>query len=70
MIKELLDKLDAVNDHTKSVIDWTSVGVAFGSLLQILPSIAAALSILWTIIRIYETKTVQNWLKKWSKKNA
>jgi hypothetical protein len=70
MIKELLAKLDAVNEHTKSVIDWTSVGVAFGSLLQILPSIAAALSILWTVIRIYETKTVQNWIKKWSKKNA
>jgi hypothetical protein len=70
MIKELLDKLDSVNEHTKSVIDWTSVGVAFGSLLQILPSIAAALSILWTVIRIYETKTVQNWIKKWGKKNA
>jgi hypothetical protein len=70
MIKELLEKLDAVNEHTKSIIDWTSVGVAFGSLLQILPSIAAALSILWTVIRIYETKTVQNWLKKVGKKNA
>jgi hypothetical protein len=67
MFKELLDKLDAVNEHTKSVIDWTSVGVAFGSLIQILPSIAAALSILWTIIRIYETKTVQTWVKKWKK---
>jgi hypothetical protein len=70
MIKELLEKLDAVNEHTKSVIDWTSIGVAFGSLLQILPSIAAALSIVWTVIRIYETKTVQNWLKKVGKKNA
>jgi hypothetical protein len=67
MIKELLAKLDAVNEHTKSVIDWTSIGVAFGSLLQILPSIAAALSIVWTIIRIYETKTVQNFIKKWKK---
>jgi hypothetical protein len=67
MIKELLEKLDAVNEHTKSIIDWTSVGVAFGSLLQILPSIAAALSILWTVIRIYETRTVQNFIKKWKK---
>jgi hypothetical protein len=70
MIKELLDKLDSVNEHTKHVIDWTSIGIAFGSLIQILPSIAAALSILWTVIRIYETKTVQNWLKKVGKKNA
>jgi len=67
MIKELLEKLDAVNEHTKHVIDWTSIGIAFGSLLQILPSIAAALSILWTVIRIYETKTVQNFIKKWKK---
>jgi len=65
MIKELLEKLDAVNEHTKSIIDWTSIGIAFGSLMQILPSIAAALSILWTVIRIYETKTVQNFIKKW-----
>jgi len=64
MIKELLAKIDEVNEHTKSVIDWTSIGVAFGTLLQILPSIAAALSIVWTIIRIYETKTVQIWLKR------
>ena len=70
MIKELLDKLDAVNEHTKSIIDWTSVGVAFGTLLQILPTIAAALSILWTVIRIYETKTVQGWIKKRGKKDA
>jgi hypothetical protein len=70
MFKELLDKLDAVNEHTKSVIDWTSIGIAFGSLLQILPSIAAALSIVWTVIRIYETKTVQSWIKKWRKPNA
>jgi len=70
MIKELLDKLDAVNEHTKTFIDWTSIGIAFGSLMQILPSIAAALSILWTIIRIYETKTVQGWIKKWGKKDA
>jgi len=67
MIKELLDKLDSVNEHTKHVIDWTSIGIAFGSLIQILPSIAAALSILWTVIRIYETKTVQNFIKKWKK---
>jgi hypothetical protein len=65
MFKEIMDKIDAVNEHTKSVIDWTSIGIAFGSLMQILPSIAAALSILWTVIRIYETKTVQNFIKKW-----
>jgi hypothetical protein len=64
MIKELLAKIDDANEHTKNLIDWTSIGVAFGTLLQILPSITAALSIVWTLIRIYETKTVQTWLKR------
>ena len=67
MIKELLDKLDAVNEHTKHIIDWTSLGIAFGSLVQLLPSIAAALSVIWTVIRIYETRTVQGWIKRWGK---
>lgn len=53
-----------INEHTKHVIDWTSIGIVLGSLIQVLPSIAAALSIVWTLIRIYETKTVQRWLGK------
>lgn len=63
MVKSIMDKLNDINEHTKHVIDWTSIGIAFGSLVQILPSIAAALSIVWSVIRIYETKTVQAWLK-------
>jgi hypothetical protein len=53
-----------INEHTKHIIDWTSIGIVLGSLIQILPSIAAGLSIVWTVIRIYETKTVQRWLGK------
>lgn len=64
MLKELLDKLDHINDHTKHLIDWTSIGIALGTLIQVLPSIAAALSIVWSVIRIYETKTFQKWIGK------
>jgi hypothetical protein len=53
-----------INEHTKHVMDWTSIGIMLASLIQILPSIAAALSIVWSAIRIYETKTVQRWLGK------
>lgn len=70
MVKTMLQKLTEINEHTKHVIDWTSIGIAFGSLIQILPSIAAALSIVWSLIRIYETKTVQNWLKSRNNSNA
>lgn len=64
MLQKLHQYIEHIDDHTKHVIDYTSIGVALGSLIQILPSIAAALSIVWTVIRIYETKTVQSWLKR------
>ena len=60
----MIKHLQEINDHTKHVMDWTSIGIALGTLVQILPSIAAALSIIWSVIRIYETKTVQKWLGK------
>jgi hypothetical protein len=60
----MIKNVSEINEHTKHVIDWTSIGIVLGSLIQILPSIAAGLSIVWTVIRIYETKTVQRWLNK------
>jgi hypothetical protein len=65
-----MDFFDNISEHTKYVIDWTSIGIALGSLIQVLPSIAATLSIVWSLIRIYETKTVQGWIKKRDKPNA
>jgi hypothetical protein len=65
-----MEFFDKISEHTKHVIDWTSIGIALGTLMQILPSLAAALSIIWSVIRIYETKTVQGWVKKWKKTNA
>ena len=46
------------------VLDVTSIGVLLGSLANILPHVAAIFTIVWTCIRIYETKTVQKWLNK------
>lgn len=51
-------------DTVKHVIDAASIGVAFATLVSWLPSIAALLSIVWSAIRIYETKTVQGWFKR------
>lgn len=42
--------------------DVVSMGLVIGTLAQWLPSVAAVLSIVWTVIRIVETKTVQGWL--------
>ena len=63
MIKHLTE----INEHTKHVIDWASIVTVLGTLANILPAMAALWTIVWTTIRIYETKTVQSWLKK---KNA
>jgi chromate transport protein ChrA len=45
--------------------DILSVTTVVGTLAGILPSIAAVFTIVWTSIRIYETETVQSWLRKW-----
>lgn len=48
----------------KHIGDMAAVGVTVGSLAQWLPPLAALVTIVWTLIRIYETDTVQKWLHK------
>lgn len=55
--------LDSMNDSIKHVVDTVSIATVIGTLVNELPSIAALFSIIWTVIRIYETKTVQSWIK-------
>jgi len=52
-------KTEDMDDTTKYVLDAVSVVTVVGTVIQILPSIAALFTILWTGIRIWETKTVQ-----------
>ena len=47
------------NETAKHVIDALSVVTVVGTLIEMLPSIAALFTIVWTAIRIYETDTVQ-----------
>lgn len=51
---------DALHEQTKHVIDALSIGVTVGAITNLLPSIAAALTIVWTAIRIWETRTVRS----------
>jgi hypothetical protein len=55
---------ETIDEHTKHLIDGVSVATVMGTLMSWLPAIAALFTIIWTIIRIYETKTVQGWLKR------
>jgi hypothetical protein len=48
-------------ESIKHAIDAVSVVTVVGTLMEVLPAIAAAFTIVWTAIRIWETKTVQEW---------
>ena len=51
-------------EHAKHILDAVSILTVVGALVDILPSIAALITIIWTGIRIWETKTVQSWIKR------
>lgn len=48
-----------VPDTVKSLGDLVSFATLLGSLVSMLPAVASVLTIVWTLIRIYETPTVQ-----------
>lgn len=56
------------SEHTKAAIDGFSLAAVIATLAAWLPPLAAFFSIVWTLIRIYETATVQRFLKEWRKK--
>jgi len=49
-------------ESTKQVVDAVSVFTVVGTLGEILPPMAALFTLVWTAIRIYETRTVQKLL--------
>jgi len=53
---------EPLTEGTKHVLDGLSVITVLGALVDILPAVAALFTIVWTGIRIYETKTVQGWI--------
>jgi hypothetical protein len=57
-----------ISEGTKHAVDAVSVMTVIGTLAQILPSIAALFTIVWTSFRIYETATVTSWVQAWKKR--
>jgi hypothetical protein len=49
-------------ETVKTAVDALSIVTVVGTLAEILPAIAALFTIVWTILRIYETATVQKLL--------
>jgi hypothetical protein len=51
-------------ESTKTLIDGLSVVTVVGTIGELLPPLAALFTLVWTAIRIYETKTVRKMLGK------
>ena len=56
------DPFSHIDEGIKHVVDALSLVTVLGTLIDMLPSVAAVFTIVWTAIRIYETKTVQGWM--------
>ena len=54
--------IDHLDEGMKHVLDWISLSTVVVTLMDLAPTIAALLPIIWYSIRIYETKTVQSLL--------
>ena len=55
---------DHLSEGTKHVLDGLSLITVLGTLMSWLPAVAALLSIIWTLLRIYESNTVQKLIGK------
>jgi hypothetical protein len=58
------DPFHDLPETAKIAGDVLSIATLLGSLASILPAVAALLTIIWTLIRIYETDTIQGLLGK------
>jgi len=52
-----------MQEEAKAAVDVVAVTTTVSTLMGWLPAVAAALSIVWTVIRIFETDTVKGWFK-------
>jgi hypothetical protein len=52
-----------MQEEAKAAVDVVAVTTTVSALMGWLPAVAAALSIVWTVIRIFETDTVKGWFK-------
>jgi len=55
------DPLIHMDEAAKHIVDALSIATVIGTLADMLPSIAALFTIVWTGIRIWETETVKRW---------
>ena len=55
---------DQISTVAKNAGDALSFGVALGTMMKLLPAVAALFTIVWTGIRIYETETMRQFIRR------
>ena len=58
-----------MGEDMKQVVDTFSVATMVGTIADLLPALAALLTVVWTAIRIWETDTVQDLFQKRRKRD-
>lgn len=53
----------------KNTLDWSAMAISIGSLFKFLPAIASLLSVIWLLLRIFESDTVQQALGRQNRKD-
>lgn len=61
------DIFEHIPEGVRVAVDVLSIATLLGALVNLLPAVASILTIIWTVIRIYETETVQRLLGKGKK---
>lgn len=56
--------------NVPAAIDIGLVGIVGGTFLHVLPPVAAVLAILYYMIQIYESPTIQTWLRRHNQRHA
>lgn len=55
--------MNHLHESTKHILDALSIATVLATLSAWLPPLAALASLIWGVIRIFETRTVQAWIK-------
>jgi hypothetical protein len=58
-----------MHSSLRHLLDGVSITTILATLVGWLPHVAAVLSIVWTMIRIWETDTAQKLKAKWSRQS-
>ena len=59
-----------LTEQSKTIVDALSIVTVLGTLLQALPALAALFTIIWTLIRIWESDTVRGLTGRGKAKDA